>query len=59
MSNFADSLYRSIIVNKTVKNQYGHSNGHSMGIHRKKQNVLDGHSMGIQITRFFFLSFDI
>lgn len=25
----------------------------------KKQNVLDGHSMGIQITLFFLLSFDI
>lgn len=25
----------------------------------KKQNVLDGHSMGIQIARFFLLSFDI
>lgn len=25
----------------------------------KKQNVLDGHSMDIQINRFFFLSFDV
>nr|DAY54475.1 MAG TPA: hypothetical protein [Caudoviricetes sp.] len=30
-----------------------------MDIHRKKQNVLDGHSMDIQIARFFLLSFDI
>ena len=44
MSNFADSLYRSIIVNKTVKKWNGYANGYAMGM---------------QITRFFLLSFDI
>lgn len=44
MSNFADSLYRSVIVNKTVKKWNGYANGYAMGM---------------QITRFFFLSFDI
>lgn len=59
MWHFTFSIYSARNVNKTVKNQYGHSYGHSMDIHRKKQNVLDGHSMDIQINRFFFLSFDV
>ena len=32
MSNFADSLYRSIIVNKTVKKWNGYANGYAMGM---------------------------